>query len=192
TMFADEYELMLITYITDFADIFYNEHEIFGEEITAVGFPTFSGLGAAFDVSGGFAISAKSKNQEGAWEFVRSLLTEDYQDGVEELPVRISSLEKKAQKNMQEFDPHATRITAIGYMMIGTSGYMIEDAKPTQADIDKVKEIINSTKQICRYNYTVTDIVNEEAGAYFSGSKSAEAVAEMIQNRVQNYLDENS
>lgn len=192
TMFADEDVLMLTAYITDFADIFYNEHEIFGEEITAVGFPTFSGLGAAFDVSGGFAISAKSKNQEGAWEFVHRLLTEDYQDGVEELPVRKSSLEKKAQKNMKEFDAQATRITAIGYMMLGTSGYMIEDATPTQADIDKVMDIINSTKQICRYNYTVTEIVTEEAGAYFSGSKSAEAVAEMIQNRVQNYLDENS
>lgn len=190
TMFADEDTLMLITYITDFSDIFYNEHEIFGEEITAVGFPTFSGSGAAFDVSGGFAISAKSKNQEGAWEFVRSLLTEDYQDGIEELPVRKSSLEKKAQKNMKEYDPNATRLTVIGSMWLGTSGYMIDD-EPTQADIDKVMDIINSTTQINRYNYTVTEIVTEEAGAYFSGSKSAEAVAEMIQNRVQNYLDEN-
>lgn len=191
TMFADEYALMLITYITDFSDIFYNEHETFGEELTAVGFPTFSGSGAAFDVSGGFAISAKSKNQEGAWEFVRSLLTEDYQDGIEDLPVRKSSLEKKAQKNMQEFDPNATRLTVIGYMMLGTSGNVIGDAKPTQSDIDKVMDIINSTTQINRNNYTVTEIVTEEAGAYFSGSKSAEAVAEMIQNRVQNYLDEN-
>ena len=192
TMFADEDSLMLIAYITDFSDIFYNEHEIFGEEVTAVGFPSFSGAGAAFDASGGFAISAKSKNQEGAWEFVRGLLTEDYQDGIGELPVRRSSLEKKAQKNMQEFDPNATRITVIGYMSLGTSGNVIDDALPTQADIDKVMDIINSTTQINRYNYTVTDIVNEEAGAYFSGSKSAEAVAEMIQNRVQNYLDENS
>ena len=192
TMFADEDVLMLIAYITDFSDIFYNEHEIFGEEVTAVGFPTFSGSGAVFDASGGFAISAKSKNQEGAWEFVRSLLTEDYQDGIGELPVRKSSLEKKAQKNMREFDPQATRITAIGSMMLGTSGYMIEDAKPTQADIDKVMDIINSTTQINRYNYTVTDIVTEEAGAYFSGTKTAQEAAQMIQNRVQNYLDENS
>lgn len=191
TMFADEETLMLITYITDFSDIFYNEHEIFGEEVTALGFPTFSGSGAAFDVSGGFAISAKSKNQEGAWEFVRSLLTEDYQDGIEEMPVRKSSLEKKAQRNMKEFDPNTTRLTVIGSMMLGTSGYIIDDDKPTQADIDKTMEIITSTTQINRYNYTVTDIVKEEAGAYFSGSKSAEDAAKMIQNRVQNYLDEN-
>lgn len=192
TMFADEETLMLITYITDFSDIFYNEHEIFGEEVTALGFPTFSGSGAAFDVSGGFAISAKSENREGAWEFVRSLLTEDYQDGIGELPVRKSSLEKKAQRNMKEFDPQTTRLTVIGSMMLGTSGYVIEDSKPTQADIDKTMEIITSTTQINRYNYTVTDIVKEEAGAYFSGSKSAEDAAQMIQNRVRNYLDENS
>ncbi|MDE6133324.1 MAG: extracellular solute-binding protein, partial [Oscillospiraceae bacterium] len=159
--------------------------------VTSVGFPTFSGLGAAFDVSGGFAISAKSKNQDGAWEFVRSLLTEDYQDSVGELPVRKASLEKKAQRNMKEFDPQSTRITIIGSMALGTSGYNIEDSKPTQADIDKTMEIITSTTQINRYNYTVTNIVTEEAGAYFSGSKSAEDVAQMIQNRVQNYLYEN-
>lgn len=190
TMFADEETLMLITYLTDFSDIFYNERQIFGEEVTAVGFPTFNGLGAAFDVSGGFAISAKSENQEGAWEFISSLLTEDYQDGVGDLPVRISSLEKKAQKDMKEFDPQATRITVMGYMALGTSGYMIEDT-PTQTDVDKAMDIITSTTQICRYNYTITEIVTEEAGAYFSGSKTAEAAAEMIQNRVQNYLDEN-
>lgn len=192
TMYADEDALMLITYITDFSDILYQEHEIFGEEVTAVGFPSFSGSGTAFDVSGGFAISAKSKNQEGAWEFVRSLLTEDYQDGIEQLPVRKSSLEKKSQKNMREYDPQATRIAVIGSMAIGTSGFVIEDYKPEQADIDKVMDIITSTTQINRYNYTVTDIVTEEAGAYFSGAKSARDAAVTIQNRVQNYLDENS
>lgn len=191
TMFADEEALLLIAYVTDFADIFYNEHELFGEEVTAVGFPTFEGLGASFDVSGGFAISAKSKNQEGAWEFVRSLLTEEFQDSVDEMPVRKTSIEKKAQKNMKEFDPQATRITTIGSMALGTSGYVIEDAKPTQADVDKTMEIINSTKQITKYDYTVTDIVVEEAGSYFSGSKTAADAAQMIQNRVQNYLDEN-
>lgn len=192
TMYADDDTLLLIAYITDFSDIFYNEHEIFGEEVTAVGFPTFEGLGASFDVSGGFAVSAKSKNQEGAWEFLRSLLTEEFQDSISELPVRKTSLEKKAQKNMNEFDPHATRLTVMGSMMLGTSGYAIKDDKPTQADIDKTMEIINSTKQITKYNYTVTDIVIEEAGSYFSGSKTAEDAAQMIQNRVQNYLDENS
>lgn len=192
TMFADEETLLLITFITDFSDIFYNEHEIFGEEVTAVGFPTFSGLGSAFYVNGGFAISAKSENREGAWEFIRTLLNEDYQDGVSELPVRKSSLEKQAQRNMKEFDPHATRLTAIGSMMLGTSGYMIEDDKPTQADIDKTMDIITSTTQINRYNETVSGIVAEEAGAYFNGSKTAEDAAQMIQNRVQNYLDENS
>lgn len=192
TMYAAEDTLMLIVYLTDFSDIFYNEHETFGEEVTAVGFPSFSGTGAAFDVGGGFAISEKSKNREGAWEFVRSLLTEDFQDGVEELPVRKASLERKARKNMQEFDKDAARITTIGNITLATSGNAIGDARPTQADIDKTMDIINSTKQICSYNSTVTEIVKEEAGAYFSGSKSAEAVAETIQDRVQNYLSEMS
>ena len=37
----------------------------------------------------------------------------------------------------------------------------------------------------------IYNIITEESYAYFSGQKSAEEVAEIIQNRVQNYIDEN-
>ena len=37
---------------------------------------------------------------------------------------------------------------------------------------------------------TITNIINEEAAAYFSGQKSAEDVAKIIQSRMQVYLSE--
>ena len=36
----------------------------------------------------------------------------------------------------------------------------------------------------------ITNIINEEAAAYFSGQKSAEDVAKIIQSRMQVYLSE--
>ena len=40
-------------------------------------------------------------------------------------------------------------------------------------------------------NSTVTDIINEEAAAFFENQKSAEDVARVIQSRVQIYVHEN-
>ena len=40
------------------------------------------------------------------------------------------------------------------------------------------------------YGVHIWDIVQEEAEAYFNGTKKAEEVAEVIDNRVQLYLDE--
>lgn len=41
-------------------------------------------------------ISASSQNKEKSWEFLKSLLDEEFQDNIKRgLPVRISSLEKK-------------------------------------------------------------------------------------------------
>lgn len=40
-------------------------------------------------------ISASSQNKEKSWEFLKSLLDEEFQDNIKRgLPVRISSLEK--------------------------------------------------------------------------------------------------
>lgn len=34
-------------------------------------------------------------------------------------------------------------------------------------------------------------IISDETGAYFSGQKSAKEVADIVQNRVSNYVNEN-
>ena len=38
--------------------------------------------------------------------------------------------------------------------------------------------------------YELQDILTEEVSAYFSGNKNEYEVAEIIENRIQNYLDE--
>ena len=60
----------------------------------------------------------------------------------------------------------------------------------TDEDSQKIYDLLNGAVA-GRENYSVTDIITEEAAAYFAGQKSAKEVAEIIQNRVQNYLDEN-
>ena len=61
----------------------------------------------------------------------------------------------------------------------------------TDEDNQKVMDLINSTENISRYDEQINKIINEEASAFFEGQKSSKEVAEIIQNRVSNYLAEN-
>ena len=53
-----------------------------------------------------------------------------------------------------------------------------------------MEELIYGTTARRMTNWTVYDIIMEESAAYFMGQKSAEAVAEIIENRVSIYLEE--
>ncbi|MBP5166082.1 MAG: hypothetical protein ILP09_02340, partial [Oscillospiraceae bacterium] len=65
-------------------------------------------------------------------------------------------------------------------------------AKPlTQQQVDQVNAAIFSATNVQRNRDDVLAIIEEEAGAYFAGQKSAETVAGVIQSRVQIYVNEN-
>ena len=61
----------------------------------------------------------------------------------------------------------------------------------TDADNQKILDLINSTTAVSRYDQKITEIISEEAAAFFEGQKSAQEVADIIQNRVSNYIAEN-
>jgi hypothetical protein len=58
--------------------------------------------------------------------------------------------------------------------------------------MDQLREIIDMAKPSNQStDDNITDIISEEAQAYFDGQKTAEAVAEIIQSRVAIYVSEN-
>ena len=67
----------------------------------------------------------------------------------------------------------------------------VEIKPSTQEDVDQVKDLVENTTAVYgAASEEVTNIINEEAAAYFSGQKSAEEVAKIIQSRMQVYLSE--
>lgn len=191
TMFSDESALLMVTYLTGYTDIFGFEHAQFDDPVTAVGFPCENRIGTSFVADSGFSISEKSPNKEGAWEFVRTLLLPEYQDCADKFPVRKDSLDKCAASAMK-YDPDRiiNPLVMMGGMAL-SSGVAGTPALK-QEDIDKVNGVIASANGIMSYNSSVLEIITEEAASYFSGSKSAEDAASLIQTRVQLYLDENA
>ena len=168
----------------------------FGDSVTLKGFPCSKGNGSCFmDLWGiKFAISSRSSVPEGAWKFVKSFLDDEYQEqftGQEggRVPIKLSAIEKKYANEQKPFEYVDSR--GVTHYDMENRYNSIDIGYPDEADADRMMNFIKTVTTVQRKDRYVTAIVEEEAGAYFAGQKSAEEVAKTIQNRVQNYLDEN-
>ena len=61
----------------------------------------------------------------------------------------------------------------------------------SEEETEKMIDFLSGCDRRVYMNSTVTDIINEEAAAFFENQKSAEDVARVIQSRVQIYVHEN-
>ena len=69
-------------------------------------------------------------------------------------------------------------------------GPMIEVYAMTQEQYDTVNGLIENTNRIMRYDQSLMEIINDEAREFYPGEKTAEETAQLIQNRVQLYIEE--
>ena len=75
-----------------------------GKPLSFVGLPVEEGSGNMLEISKGYAINAKTENKDGAWEFVRTFLTEDYQmANSSRLPVNRAALEEKSRALIEAY-----------------------------------------------------------------------------------------
>lgn len=174
---------------------------MFGEPINLIGFPTFEESGLTLSSNGTtVAMSAKSSNKEGVWEFIRFNLTKDRQENVGSpnggFPILRSALEKQFENDRKpEYDINAEGIeTEIpkGTWTMGGGGmnFTVDVYAATEEQTDKIREMIEHAQSNERMEQEIFSIINEEASGYFEGQKSVEDAAAVVQNRVQLYLNE--
>jgi len=162
--------------------------EFFGGEIVFKGFPDENRNGNSFAPLPTLAITSASENKEGAWSFIRSLMTEQWQrqmiiESPNYIPSNKAVLDWMIDRAMNQ-EEHTVGIgTSFGGNII------IVDVKITpvsQTEMNQFMEMINSALQETSANYNFTAIMNmvsETASDYFSGVKTAEEVARIIQSR---------
>lgn len=195
SQYRDNRTLLKSMYISSLRWVKEDINGSMGEDISYVGFPTESGEGGSvLMATENFALSAKSANLEGAWNFVRYYLTEEYQTGDEfwGLSVHKKILEdskKLAMEKSYYTDENGEKIEYDDTIYINGEEIVYEPLNQQQAD--ELFDFICSVKKREYYNEDVLKIVTEEAEAFFSGQKSAADVAGLIQNRVQLYINEN-
>ena len=151
-----------------------------------VGFPGQKGYG----VTGSYemlVVNANSENKEAALEFLWDLLSLKTQQGLTGSSVR----EDVIRESVHEKGTDSLTTLQPGYDL-GNGRYKALEAKEDGSSF--LEEYVTALKGLEGQDSraeAVIDIVESEAAQYFSGDRTAKDIAEIIQNRVQLYLDEN-
>ncbi|NLW89849.1 MAG: extracellular solute-binding protein [Clostridiaceae bacterium] len=151
------------------------------------------------------AISAWSKNPESSWEFIKYLLSFDYQFDYSATgylmknvglgyPISKQALDEwcsfELNPELQPEDPDAP----MGDESIEETEEPLIDADQTKAEtqirLNICLDLIFSADSLYYPDTEIMSIIMEEAAYYFADEKSVEDVAEIIQDRVQTLLNE--
>ena len=178
---------------------------LFGETAAFVGFPTGDGKGGTLLYPrNAFGITAMSQCKEGAWEFIESILEPGQTERMEPEQVyreysyyddAFPSL-KRSLDIIAEYAIEDDRIWAEeGHSFGGRiydDGWVMEFHAGTREEIDAVLALVKDAKPFrSAEGDEIIKIIGEEAPAFYSGQKSLEDVAEVIQSRVRIYVNEN-
>lgn len=180
---------------------------MFNEPITFIGYPTVDGSnGNRLRGQNCYAITSKSKNPDGAWAFIESMLQYEpqteygYSGGG--FSIRKDMLEESFEMAMKEngsYDEDGNiMLDENGEPMIwakvtyGYDDWTAEIYAATPEQVQAVRDLIDSAAAASNNDETILNIISEEAQGYFEGQKSAKDVANVIQSRVQTYISENS
>ena len=184
------------------------------------GFPAANRDGNAFSTTLALAMSSACADKDGAWEFMRGILTPEYQSSnggrgyTGGFPSNLAVFNEQAAEAMTENTEQDQR-----FMMISTAGFDFDDGSLDTdgdgikdvfpkgviigADIsttyyyamereayDRYMEFFNSITRVAESDSKITEIVNEELKMFFAGQKTAQDTATVIQSRVQLYVNE--
>lgn len=154
-----------------------------------IGFPTEAGIGEHYMQGTVLGVNSKSENIEGAKQFIEFLLSEEQQKKLASMmledgnvnvcyPVKETVLKqlfedfrKKAKEEQENDDRY--------------SGW-----KLTEEEYNVLWEVLQSAKVPENDSEVILDIIAEESNEFFLGVRTAMDVLDIIDNRVQLYLDE--
>lgn len=169
---------------------------MFNGDITFIGYPNKDKDGSYFSFDNQLGIYSKSKVKDAAWEFLKTFLTKEYQgdrnnlysnptrqDAFDMLVKSKTATEKYTDELGNEVEPLQS-----GW---GWDDLNVEIGPLTEKQAQMYIDLVNNTDKTGEYNDEIGNIITEEAKAYFSGQKSLDETADVIQNRVKTYVNEN-
>ena len=177
--------------------------EMFQGDVTPIGFPNTDGSsGCVLIANGCYAITAKSKVKDGAWEFIEQYLTRENtryrwglpndREALDEMAkeaVRKYELDENGEILLDEEGNPVERRVGHGF---GWGDFQYDYRISTQEEVDMVYRLIDAARPASGTSQEIMNIIIEEAEAFFQGQKTADEVAPIIQSRVSVYVSENS
>ena len=193
-------QMLTQTYLYGLDAILWNDVN-FGGKSTYIGWPTSDGVGSIMRFENGFAMSKTCSNKDAAWEFFRSMLTEDGQANLYTIPSNRHVFDKQLKDYMT---PRYVK-DADGNYKLDENGEKIEESRGgwvdengeehhiyamTQEQADEIINVIETCTKVASYETSIFDIVNEQAQAYFADQRSLDEVVHLIQSKANIYVNE--
>lgn len=199
-------QLLTRVYLSSFDEMKYI-NALHGGKAAFVGYPSSNGKGAFFQFGTSVCITNACSDTEAAWEFVRRVLTENYQGAngyYDGFPTNRNAFDAYVTQEMTpvyETDPET------GEFLLDDQGNKIEQEQGewyvddnlqikmtsmTQEEYDAFLRLYESCSMVSRYQDELVSVIEDELGPFFDGQKTAEQTAELIQNRVTLYVQEQS
>ena len=135
------------------------------------------------------AINAASENKEGAWQFLCYLLQEEVQEelGTKDVcfyfPVNRQAFDEAGNYWLTQHIGHVLQ-------MAEAPEWDIETDWLTEEQLEDLNDLFANAVFFPWRTEEILAIIEEETALYFDGSKGMEETIDIIQNRVQLYLDE--
>jgi len=183
--YASDKALFCTTWIYDIEAYIGMKQGIFNDDIELVGFPNAGGDNGALICTTSFAVNSNTEHKDVIYDFIKTLFgtsVNNYFGG-------FSSVKPEFEAQLQEGTMEKEGDDAY----IFDAEFKRVKKKPlSQEEVQKIHDYILSIDKEYIYDNKIMEIVIEEASAFYSGQKTAEEVAEIIQNRVNVYINENS
>jgi ABC-type glycerol-3-phosphate transport system substrate-binding protein len=158
----------------------------FGGDIVFKGFPNENRDGNKFIFDGGVAITAGCTDKQGAWEFVRLYLTEEFQRTYmygDRLSVNRNIFEESLENAMT---------TKQGLLISLDPLHIIEADELSQEEADSIMALVDSITGALEHDEILWTIISESASDFFRGHITAPEAATRIQSRASRYVSEMS
>ena len=167
-----------------------------GDDAVIVGPPNDKGIRVQVIPNAMYAISAKTTEKEGCFEFLKFYM-EDQSNKMYSssgIPVRKQAFYDMIEDEITPdtyTDENGNVVEEDTSYSIGTEYGMIDVGIPTQAEADILEGLMNEAKDTIRLDEKFTEIFMEEVQPFIEGQKTAEETATILQSRVKIYLSEN-
>ncbi len=190
-----------------FGTLFTKHRGDYEDKMVVAGFPYDNVENGSFISFGNsYGIMGNSPHKEGAWEFLRYFLSDEYNNAPQNyysFSIMEKHFDRAADMTMDNFitfksDDNGRIIEGEmeekewRYQVHNEYGEMVIDKEITpftQEECDYYKNIIKNAN-VLRSDITIGNIIREETMPFFEGECTAEKAAQNIQNRVSIYLSE--
>lgn len=149
------------------------------------------GRGPCIDVVSSVAISATTKFEEAAYEFIDILISEDIQYLCSESNancININALKRICADKIEYLNNDYESLLAYGFSEAELAELDIR--RVDESMTDSYIECLSAADTLASIDPAVASIILEEIPAYFAGQKDIKDVAALITNRSQTVLDE--